>query len=348
MSDFPVVSAEMDEVYKDAVEAGDRGVQSRALAAIAEVTLLRSADVGEAERIARRALEVADEDESRITALDILETTAWWRGRLTESEALAEERLEIARRLGRQDIESDALLSLAGIHTSRRAAEQSEPLIARALELAEESGSLTAKARAFNQSGELNVFLGRDDEAMTDFERARDLYLEVGAASDVARVLMRIGWLVRKREGVAEAEKLFRESIRILKPLEDRGTLCEVQRSLAEALLEQGKVDEAEAWALRALETVGPQDASSQASTRKTLALVRAAQGRDDEAEALFRESIEILERSEYTRFLSEPLRAIIQFFEERERADDLVAFRARLAELRAGNVPEESAATIA
>jgi tetratricopeptide (TPR) repeat protein len=72
-----VVSAEMEEVYKDALEAGDRVVQSRALAAIAEVTLLRSADVGEAERIARRALEVADEDESRIDALNILGTIAW-------------------------------------------------------------------------------------------------------------------------------------------------------------------------------------------------------------------------------------------------------------------------------
>ena len=348
MSDFPVVSAEMEEVYKDAVEAGDRVVQSRALAAIAEVTLLRSADVGEAERIARRALEVADEDESRIDALDILGTVAWWRGRLTESEALAEERLEIARRLGRQDIESEALLDLAGIYTTRRDGERAEPLIERAVELAEESGSLTAKARAFKEAGDLNIFRGRDEDAMADFERARDLYLEVGAATQVARTIMAIGRLAGRRDGVAEAEKLFRESIRILKPLEDRGTLCEVQRSLAENLLTQGKIDEAEVYALKAVETVGPQDVSSQASTRKTLALVRAAQGRDDEAEALFRESIEIIERSEYTRFLSEPLKAIIQFFEERERVDDVAAFRERLAELRAGNIPEVSAATIA
>ena len=347
MSDFPVVSAEMDDVYKDAVEAGDRVVQSRALAAIAEVTLLRSADVGEAERIARRALEVADEDESRIDALDILGTIAWWRGRLTESEALRKEQLEVARRLGRQDIESEALLSLAGIYTTRRDPDRAEPLIERALGLAEESGSLTAKAHAFKGAGELNVFRGQDEEAMADFERARDLYLEVGAATHVARTIMSIGWLVKKRDGVAEAEKLFRESMRILKPLEDRGTLCEVQRSLAENLLVQGKIDEAEVYALKAVETVGPQDVSSQASTRKTLALVRAAQGRDDEAEALFRESIEILERSEYTRFLSEPLKAIIQFFEERER-EEVAVFRERLAELRAGNVPEESAATIA
>jgi predicted ATPase/class 3 adenylate cyclase len=348
MHEFPVVSAEMEEVYKDAVEAGDRVVQSRALAAIAEVTLLRSADVGEAERIARRALEVADEDESRSDALHILGTIAWWRGRLTEAEALAEEELEIARRIGRQDIESEALISLAGIYTTRREAERAEPLIGRALELAEESGSLTAKAKAYKESGELNVFRGLDDEAMADFERARDLYLEVGAATNVARTIMTIGRLVGRRDGTAEAEKLFRESIRILQPLEDRGTLCEVQRELAEALLAQGKVDEAEVYALKAVQTVGPQDVSSLASTRTTLGLVRAAQGRDEEAEALFRESIDILERSEYARFLSSPLKAIIQFFAERERVEEAAAFRERLAELRAGDVPEESAAPIA
>jgi class 3 adenylate cyclase/tetratricopeptide (TPR) repeat protein len=348
MKEFPVVSAEMEEVYRDAVEAGDGSLQSRALAAIAEVTLLRSADVGEAERIARRALEVADDDESRIDALNILGTIAWWRGRLTESEALAEEQVEIARRLGRQDIESEALLLLAGIYTTRGEGERAEPLLEQAVELAEESGSPTAKALAFKESGELHAFNGRYDEAIAEFERARDLFEEVGAATDLARTIMRIGGLLERRGEVHEAEKLFRDGIRILKPLEDRGTLCEVQRSLAENLLEQGKLDEAEVYALKAVETVGPQDVSSQASTRTTLALIRAAQGRDDEAEALFRESIEILERTEYVRFLSAPLKAIIQFFEERERIDDAVAFRERLAELRAGDVPEETAARIA
>jgi tetratricopeptide (TPR) repeat protein len=160
--------------------------------------------------------------------------------------------------------------------------------------------------------------------------------------------MLRTAVVVRRRGDLDEAEKLSREAIRILKPLEDRGTLCEVQRFLAEVLLEQGKVEEAEVYALRAVETVGPQDVSSQASTKKSLALIRAHQGRDDEAEALLREAIEILERSEYTRFLSDPLEAIIQFLEERERFDEVAVFAQRLEELRAGAMPEESAAQIA
>jgi tetratricopeptide (TPR) repeat protein len=348
MSDFPAVSNEMEDVLLGAREAGDQDLEARALTALAEVTLLREADVGRAEQLAEKALDVSETDESRIDAVRILETAAWWRGRLGESEAYAEEELEIARRLGRQDLESDALLDLAGIYVARREGERAEPLIERAMELAEESGSLTAKARAFTESGELHAFRGRHEEALAEFGRARDLFAEVGAATNLARSLMRIGRLVARRGDVAEAERLFRESIRILQPTEDRGTLCEVQRSLAEILLEQGKIDAAEVYALKAVETVGPQDVSSQSTTRKTLALVRAAQGRDDEAEALLRESIDILERSEYTRFLSEPLKAIIQFLEERGRVEDIIAFEERLAELRARAVPEETAARIA
>jgi predicted ATPase/class 3 adenylate cyclase len=348
MHDFPVVSNEMEDVLIEARAEGNQALEARALTALASVALQREGDVARAAMLGEKALEVSVDDESRIDAVGILENAAWWRGELREAEAYAEEELEIARRLERQDLEADALLDLAGIYVNRREGERAEPLIARAMELAEESGSLAARARAFSESGELHSFRGRHEEALAQYGRARDLYAEVGAATNVARSLMRIGRLIARRGEIAEAEKMFREGIRILKPLEDRGTLCEVQRSLAEILLQQGKVDAAEAYALKAAETVGAQDVSSQSTTRKTLALVRAAQGRDDEAEVLFREAIETLERSEYTRFLTEPLKAMIQFLEERGRVEDVVAYEERLAELRAGAAPEEPAVRIA
>ena len=82
----------------------------------------------------------------------MLETVAWWRGRLTESESYIEEQLEVARDLGRVDAESEALLSLAAIAVSRGEDGRAETLIARAHALAEESGSPTAKAHAYRQA----------------------------------------------------------------------------------------------------------------------------------------------------------------------------------------------------
>jgi class 3 adenylate cyclase/tetratricopeptide (TPR) repeat protein len=345
MSEFPVVSPEMQEVLRLAREAGDKDLEARALVALAEVSIFREGDVSRGEELAREALEVAERDESKVFALEVLNTVAWWRGRLTEGEGYAQEQLEIARRLERADLESEALLSLAGIYTSRQEDDRAEPLIERAKTLAEESGSLTARAHAYMQSGELYGWRRRDEEALEEYERARDLFAEVGAATHLAKAMLRIASTVRRAGDLEEAEKLAREGIRILKPLEDRGTLCEVQRFLAEVLLEQGRLDEAELYALKAVETVGPQDVSSQASTKTSLALVRASQGRDEEAEALLRESIEILERSEYSRFLSDPLEAMIQFLEERERFEEIAAFERRLEDLRANDVAAESAA---
>ncbi len=344
MSEFPVVSPEMQEVLRLARQAGDRDLEARALTALAEVSIFREGDVSRGEELAGKALEVAEHDESKVLALEVLNTVAWWRGRLSEGEGYAQEQLEIARRLERADLESEALLSLAGIYTSRQEDDRAEPLIERAKTLAEESGSLTARAHAYLQSGELYGWRRRDDEALEEYERARELFAEVGAATHLARTMLRIASIVRRAGDLEEAEKLAREGIRILKPLEDRGTLCEVQRFLAEVLLDQGKLDEAELYALKAMETVGPQDVSSQASTKMSLALVRANQGRDEEAEALLQESIDILERSEYTRFLSDPLEAMIQFLEERERLDEIAAFERRLEELRAGEVAESAA----
>ncbi|HEX2495282.1 MAG TPA: adenylate/guanylate cyclase domain-containing protein [Gaiellaceae bacterium] len=344
MSEFPVVSPEMQEVLKLAREAGDKDLEARALAALAEVSILREGDVSRGEELAREALEVAERDESKVLALDVLNTVAWWRGRLTEGEGYAQEQLEIARRLERADLESEALLLVARVYTSRQEDDRAEPLIERAKALAEESGSLTARAHAYMQSGQLYGWRRRDEEALEEYERARELFAEVGAATHLAKAMLRIASTVRRAGDLEEAEKLAREGIRILKPLEDRGTLCEVQRFLAEVLLDQGRLDEAELYALKAVETVGPQDVSSQASTKTSLALVRATQGRDEEAEALLRESIEILERSEYSRFLSDPLEAMIQFLEERGRFEEIASFERRLEELRAGDVAESAA----
>src|SRR5207244_10929354 len=97
----------------------------------------------------------------------------------------------------------------------------------------------------------------------------------------------------------AKAEKLFRESIRVLAPMQERGTLCESQRLLAQLLLAEGRVEEAEKYALAARETVSAEDVTSRATTRVALAQVRAAQGRDEEAEMLFGEAIEVLGGSE-------------------------------------------------
>ena len=93
-----------------------------------------------------------------------------------------------------------------------------------------------------------------------------------------------------------------------------------------------------------ALETVGPHDMSSRATTRATMARIRKAQGRPDDAEALLREAIAIFEETEYRAFQATALRELAQLLRERGRDDEAETFDRRLDELE----DEPSAARIA
>src|SRR4029450_12577312 len=97
-------------------------------------------------------------------------------------------------------------------------------------------------------------------------------------------------------------------------------------------------------YAEAALDTVGPQDMTSRASTRSTLARVRSAQGRFDEAEKLLREAVGIIDGTEYCAFGSETLQALAQLLADRGREDEAEIFERRLEGTRVAS----SAARIA
>jgi tetratricopeptide (TPR) repeat protein len=147
----------------------------------------------------------------------------------------------------------------------------------------------------------------------------------------LGRTLNFAAWTARHKGDIARSERLFRESIRILAPLEDRATLCETQRSLAELLLSEGRIDEAERFALAARETVGPHDVTSLATTTMSLGLVRAAQGRDEEAEELLRQAYDTLAETEHRKHQCELLQALVQFLRDRGREDEAAELDARL-----------------
>jgi tetratricopeptide (TPR) repeat protein len=182
-------------------------------------------------------------------------------------------------------------------------------------------------------AGNFAIYREEYDEAQRQLDEARTLYEEAGVASLLGRVLYRLAVVAWHQGDLDRAERLSRDSIRTLTPLGDRGTLCESERRLAEVLLEKGKLDEAERYAEAALETVGPQDMSSRASTRATLAKVRRAQGRFDDAEKLLREAVDIIDETEYCAFGSETLETLGQLLRERGREDEAEVFERRLGD---------------
>ena len=317
----------MERVAKEAAVAGDQEIEGGALTALAEVSLLRDADLPRAEALAERALAVLAPDD-RFRTLMVRAKISRWQGEIDEHERYVREGLEIAMRLQRIDLEAQATRELAEtLSTQLRFAEAKE-MIARALVLAEESGSTISHAHALADTGHVQLRMGELDAAEESLDEARRLFAELGANMNLGRTLLRLGEIALDRGALPEAERLARESIRVLKPLEDRGTLCESQRLLADVLVGRGMLEEAERVALEAIETVGPHDVSSQASTRLSLALVRVEQGRDEEAEALLRDAWERLESTGYRNIELWVVGRLQEFLRSRGRADDAVSLR--------------------
>ena len=335
MSDYPTLMREMEKVRAAAADAGDTQIEGLALTALAEAAVLSEGDVPKARDLSDRALELlTDKDGARFAALATRTSVAWSVGDLDEHERIVREALELARGAESKAMESEALLSLASNLITRLRLDDAETPLRRAIELAEESGSIVGRGVAFRFQGVLHQERGELEQAEAALEESVALLGEADAAWSLGRALNYAGQVARKRGKSERAEKLFRESIRILQPIEDRATLCESQRGLAELLVELGRIDEAERFALASRETVGPHDASSTATTTAALGLVRAAQGRDEEAEQLFCEALRALEGTGFLRHQLELTETLVSFLRERGRADDAGEYEGRMAEL--------------
>ncbi|HEX9351809.1 MAG TPA: AAA family ATPase [Gaiellaceae bacterium] len=336
LEDFPAVAREMEGVRDEAARAGDRRLEGRALTALADVTLMREADCARARELADQALAALEESDpaARFDALRVRANAAWWVGDLTDAEHYLGEQLAMARAAGRKDLESIAVLARADSHRAKLELDQAEPLLAQARELAEESGAIASRGWVLQTWTRIYLLQGHLEQAEEAAEEARRLFSEAGAVWAVARALNVGAWAAWWSGDVTKADKRFRESIRLLKPLGDRAALCESQRGLAELLLERGRVEEAERYALDARETVGPQDVTSWATTGASLAMVRAAQGRDDEAEQLFREAVDTVSDTDFREILYETLKPFAQFLRERGREDEAADIEERRAEL--------------
>jgi class 3 adenylate cyclase/tetratricopeptide (TPR) repeat protein len=335
MSDYPTLAREMEKVQKEAAEAGDREIEGLAVTALAEAAVVREGDVPKALQLTDRALELLSEkDGARFAALATRTTVVWSVGDLDEHERIVREALQLARDIGSRRMESEALLSLVSNLIARLEFDDAEATLRQAIELAEESGSIVGRGVAFRFLGVLQMQRGRLEEAEAALEEATTLLAEADAAWSLGRAQNYAAWVAWRLGKTQRAEKIFRESIRVLKPLEDRATLCESQRGLAELLVELGRVDEAETYALASRETVGPEDASSIATTTGALALVRSAQGRDAEAEELFREALAGLERTDFRLHQVELTEKLVAFLRRRGRTQDASRYEARLVEV--------------
>jgi class 3 adenylate cyclase/tetratricopeptide (TPR) repeat protein len=342
LTDFPAVLVEMGEVASEAERTGDTLLQGRALTALAEATLQHRADAVAARRLAALAIEVLADAEPgvRFEPQWVAATVASW---LSDSDAFEEHAkaaLDAAREAERKDLEAVVLHGLVTSYVMNLDLMAATPLLLRALELADASGSLFSRASALSVRGWLQLVSECAPEAEADFTAARELYAELGNTTNEAKMTMMVGRAAFAQGDLQRAEKLLRDAVRQLKGIGDRGSLCEAQRALAMVLVQKGAIDEAEGHALEARETVGPDDRVSDSTTRLALGLVRAAQHRDAEAEQLIHEAVDGFALYEIRALEHWALRYLSEFLRARGRDDEAVVYEER----RAGLAPSSTA----
>jgi class 3 adenylate cyclase/tetratricopeptide (TPR) repeat protein len=342
LGDMTAVIVEMEEVAAVAEAAHEHRLQGRALTALAEAVLSQRADANAARALVERAVEVLtnEEPEIRFEAFRAGAAVAAW---LSDGEAFerwAKLGLEAAREAGRKDQELEITMALAENYIYRLEFAEAEPLVDRIAVLADEEGSMVGRALASSVRGTLENWRGNDAESEVAYTTARDLYADLGNRPAETAMTMQIARRAAAQGDLPRAEKLLLESVRTLQGLNDRGRLCEAQRSLAEVYVSVGRLEEAERYALQARESVGADDRVSISTTKLSLGIVRAAQGRDPEAEELMQEALEEMRRNDQRALERWGLRHVIDFYRARGRADVALGYEDRLAELMPSAAP--------
>jgi class 3 adenylate cyclase/tetratricopeptide (TPR) repeat protein len=313
LSDVPTVRDEAEEALAEARAAGLPDVEGRALVLLADLALHTDSNVAQAHDLADEALAILPEDElaGLYDAHSLITTIFWWLGNADGATRHGEAMLDLAHRAGRPELESLALTQLAGVAGVRGDVPGSLALLERAEELAATSGSREAMAYALAVHGR-RFGEGESDEAERYLREALEMFDEIGAAGRHGWTLSNLAGIYLQRGDLPLAEKTFREAVRRLRRTHEQGFLVEAERGLAEVLVEQGKVDEADRLIVEAQGRVGREDVWTRASMLHARGLVRAAQKRTDEAEAAFVAALEIIEPTMYT-ILTREIRASLE-----------------------------------
>jgi len=316
LADVPTVGDEAEAALAEARAAGRSDIEGRALVLLADLALHADGDVARAHDLADEALAILPDDElaGLYDAHALITTIFWWLGNGEGATRHAEAMLELAHKAARPELESLAKTQLSAIAGVRGDVAGALVLLEQAESLAETSGSHEAMGYALAVHGR-RFGEAESDDAERYLRRALEIFDEIGAAGRHGWTLSNLASVYRQRGEIPLAEKTFREAVRRLRGTHEQGYLAEAERGLAEVLVVQGKVDEADRLITEAERRVGRGDVWTRASLLHARGLVLVAQDRVDDAEASFLAALEIIEPTMYailTREVRESLNALL------------------------------------
>jgi class 3 adenylate cyclase/tetratricopeptide (TPR) repeat protein len=298
--DFDRLLETAKEMEEAATATGDVGVQAHAIVIGLWIRLFTSPEgwAAEADREARRAIDLfggLGDERGLARAWSLVGLVGMLSARFAPAEEAWERAIEHAQRAGnRREALEGVSWAAAAVWLGPTPAEEG---IRRSRELFERAqGDTKAMSTALFAEGGLAAGLGRFDEATELFGRSRALMEEVALLVWRAGALTQaVGWALLMDGRPADAEAELRSSYETLKEIGEVTFLSTVAAILAEAVLAQGRLDEAEELTRVSEEAAGAEDVYSQVVWRNVRAKCLARRGTTAEALDLAREAVTLV-----------------------------------------------------
>jgi len=260
----------------------------------------------------------------------------WWYGRLEEAWPWWTQAREIARQLGDRGLESRALVQLAGIRYHQGRIAEAVEMRRESVELSQTGGSRVDWGFAVMRYGWLVALTRSIDEGLRLCESSIRPIEEASENWELASALYTAARLHLLRGSLAEAVSYGERALALSKEMQETGSRPEIERGLAQALLELGDIDGADLHAEAGVQVVAADDWASVGSTTMVLGLVRARQGRSQEAESLLRQAIAVTESTDYVAERWEYYLSLAEFLLSKGQSKEADPWIAKLREVTA------------
>src|SRR4051812_32744088 len=243
-----------------------------------------------------RLLEKAGDDEGVARAWFVVAIPLWGQARWDDMVEPLERSIEYAQRAGRRSIELEALRFVvaatmfgsttvdAGIERGRRV-------------LDEVTDNRELRAWATRTIGTMLGLQGRFGEARALFADVRAIFAELDNKQGLSVMAFSTAPLELLEGDLAAAERELRAALDLTREMGDRSRVPNLSALLADVLIEQDRVDEAERYVDVAREAVQIGDASGHVFTLLATARLLSRCGSTEEAAALTEQAVDILKR---------------------------------------------------
>ena len=303
LGEFQEAEALLSEAILEGARAGDRRLETEATLVRLAVRFAGSPDslgpsvVRDVERALAESEKLGDH-RGIAKAYRLLGTIHGTVAHYEEAERATLRTIEHARLAGDQMLEVRnfppyAIVSAYGPRPISEALERCEELLPAA------QGDRRTQAVVLCVLSHLHAMQGSFDEARREYRRAQVMLDDLGVKVLAASTSLDSGPVEMLAGDPAGAERELRRDLDRLEAMGERFLASSVTAYLAQAVVAQGRMDEAEALSRKCEEVVLADDAEAQSIWRRVRALAIVDRGEDRQAAKLAREAVEIIRRTD-------------------------------------------------